>query len=69
MTGSLNALAAIYYKTPPGNNEHMRFFDMYVEVGLNVGKVLRYTLAFKPDELHEISGHQYGLEDDTIDKK
>ena len=38
-------------------------FDMYTEVGLNIGKVLRYTLAFDPSEIHYDSGHVYGLDD------
>ena len=50
MTGALNALAAIYYEPGPSDNQHSAFFDMYNEVGLNMGKLFRYTMAWDPKE-------------------
>ena len=50
VTGALNALAAIYYETPPPDNQHSAYFDMYDEIGKNVGKLLRYTMAWDPKE-------------------
>merc|ERR1719453_488013 len=52
VTGALNSLAAIYYDEAPGDDEHALWFDFYNEVGLNIGKVMRWTLAFDPKELH-----------------
>ena len=63
VTGALNGVAAVYYEEAPHTDEHMAMFDMYNEVGMSVGKVLRYTLAFDPKEIHYDSGHQYGLRD------
>jgi hypothetical protein len=48
VTGALNALAAIYYEPQPEPDQHEAFFDMYNEIGLAVGKLARYTLAFDP---------------------
>jgi len=50
VTGALNAMAAIYYEPQPNKDQHMAFFDMYNEIGLSVGKLVRYTLAFDPKE-------------------
>ena len=50
VTGTLNALAAIYYEPTPLDNQHAAYFDMYNEVGLAVGKLTRYTLAWDPKE-------------------
>ena len=51
VTGALNALAAIYYDEEPGEDDHSDWFDFYNEVGLNVGKMFRWTLAFDPEEI------------------
>lgn len=51
VTGALNSLAAIYYDEEPFEDEHALWFDFYNEVGLNIGKMFRYTLAFDPKEL------------------
>ncbi len=53
VTGALNAMAAIYYDTMPEDDQHTGWFDMYSEVGLNIGKLFRYTLAFDPSEVHD----------------
>lgn len=53
VTGSLNALAAIYYDDQPESEQHTGWFDMYSEVGLNIGKLFRYTLNFDPKEVHD----------------
>ena len=55
VTGALNALAAIYYEPSPLDNQHSAFFDMYNEVGLNIGKLARYTMAWNPKEEKEWS--------------
>ena len=52
VTGALNSLAAIYYDEQPGEDEHSLWFEFYTEVGLNLGKIMRWTLAFDPRELH-----------------
>jgi hypothetical protein len=46
-------MAAIYYDTMPEADQHTGWFDMYSEVGLNFGKLVRYTLAFDPKEVHD----------------
>lgn len=51
VTGALNALAAAFYDNQPGEDQHVAWFDLFGEVGLNVGKVARYTLDFKPKEI------------------
>ena len=51
VTGALNALAAIYYDEEPTEDMHNDWFDFYNEVGLNVGKMFRWTLAFDPKEI------------------
>lgn len=53
VTGALNSLAAIYYDEQPYEDEHSLWFDFYNEVGLNIGKVARYTLAFDPKEIKD----------------
>merc|ERR1711907_168672 len=52
VTGALNSLAAIYYDEAPEEDEHSLWFEFYSEVGLNMGKIMRWTLAFDPRELH-----------------
>jgi len=52
VTGALNALAAIYYDAEPGADQHEAWYDMYSEVGLNVGKLARYCFDFDPKEDH-----------------
>ena len=44
VTGALNAMAAIYYEEEPLEDQHQAWFDMYVEVGMSIGKICRYTL-------------------------
>ena len=51
VTGALNSLAAIFYDEAPFDDEHALWFDFYNEVGLNVGKMFRWTLAFDPAEI------------------
>lgn len=51
VTGALNALAAIYYEEEPKEDQHAAWFDMYVEVGMAIGKLMRYTLLFDPKEI------------------
>lgn len=41
-------LAAIYYEEMPYDDAHMAWFDRSNEVGLNVGKLMRYTMGFDP---------------------
>ena len=53
VTGALNAMAAIYYEDPPTDDQHQAWFDMYVEVGMSVGKIARYTLKFDPKEINK----------------
>ena len=48
VTGALNMLAAIYYEELPYEDAHMAWFDRSNEVGLNVGKLMRYTMGFDP---------------------
>ena len=48
VTGALNALAAIYYDDRPTDDQHEGWFDMYSEIGMAIGKLWRYTLAFDP---------------------
>lgn len=48
----MNSLAAIYYDEAPYDDEHGLWFDFYNEVGLNIGKMFRWTLAFDPKEIH-----------------
>ena len=48
VTGALNALAAIYYEESPMPDQHQAWFDMYTEVGKNIGKLARYTMDFDP---------------------
>ena len=50
VTGALNALAAVYYGEQPTDDQHTAWFDMYADVGLNAGKLARYTLMFDPAE-------------------
>lgn len=52
VTGALNAMAALFYDTQPKEDDHSLHFDMYSQVGTNVGKIMRYTLAFDPKEIH-----------------
>lgn len=51
VTGSLNAIAAVYYDDQPVSDQHSGFFDMYNEVGVNIGKLWRYCFAFDAKEL------------------
>jgi hypothetical protein len=55
VTGSMNALAAIYYEDPPEEWQHLAWFDMYNEVGLSIGKINRYTMGYDPSsmDIHE----------------
>jgi hypothetical protein len=53
VTGALNGLAAIYYEPQPQEDQHMAHFDVSNEVGLNIGKLMRYTTAFEPNEVHD----------------
>ena len=53
VTGALNGLAAIYYEPQPDKDQHMAHFDLSNEVGLNIGKLMRYTLGFDPKEVHD----------------
>jgi hypothetical protein len=48
VTGALNAMAAIYYEEEPSPDQHQAWFDNYNEIGLAIGKLFRYTLAFDP---------------------
>ena len=52
VTGSLNAIAAVYYDDQPGPDQHSGYFDMYTEVGINIGKLWRYCFAFDAKVLH-----------------
>ena len=53
VTGALNKLAAIYYDDRPTDDQHEGWFDMYSEIGMAIGKLWRYTLAFDPKEDHD----------------
>ena len=53
VTGALNALAAIYYDDRPTDDQHEGWFDMYSGIGMAVGKLWRYTLAFNPKDDHD----------------
>ena len=53
VTGALNALAAIYYEEEPNKDQHMAWFDRYSEIGRNIGKLARYTLAFDPKAIKD----------------
>jgi hypothetical protein len=51
ITSVLNSLGAIYYMDPaeiPANQLHDEYFDMYSELGMNIGKLLRYSFDFDP---------------------
>jgi hypothetical protein len=51
ITSVLNSIAAIYYIKPeliPAKYLHDEYFDLYSELGLNVGKLLRYSFSFDP---------------------
>ena len=48
VTGALNALAAVYYEEEPKPDMHQAMFDRFNDVGLAVGKLFRYTMAFDP---------------------
>ena len=51
VVGSLNAMAALYYEEEPALDAFDAWFDRYNELGLNVGKLMRYTMAFNPKEI------------------
>jgi hypothetical protein len=47
----VNSLAAIYYVKPeeiPPKYLHDEYFDLYSELGMNIGKLLRYSFSFDP---------------------
>ena len=52
VTGSLNALAALFYDPEPNNDDHKAFFDLYSSIGAEIGKITRWTLAFDPTEIN-----------------
>ena len=50
-TSVLNSIGAIFYSRPdevPRNLLHNEYFDLYSDLGLNVGKLLRYSFKFDP---------------------
>ena len=50
-TSVLNSIGAIYYINPEQIQPeylHDEYFDMYTELGLNIGKLLRYSFSFDP---------------------
>jgi hypothetical protein len=51
ITSVLNSVLAIYYiksEEIPDNLLHDEYFDMYSELGTNIGKLLRYSFDFDP---------------------
>ena len=49
ITGILNAIAAVYYQKEQMSSDEAEvqmFFDMYQEVGLNIGKFFRLSTSF-----------------------
>ena len=56
ITSVLNSIAAIYYVDPttiPKEYLHDEYFDMYSTLGLNIGKLLRYSFDFDPIDAEE----------------
>jgi len=41
-------MAAIFYEESPPADAHQAWFDMYLDVGTSIGKMMRYTLNFDP---------------------
>ena len=54
VTGALNALAAIYYDPAPSPDQHSAWFDMCSQIGMNVGRIAWYTLAFDVKKNHQV---------------
>lgn len=53
VTGVLNSIAAVMYgDDQPEEDEHIQQFEVYSQIGSNVGKLMRYTFAFDPKEIH-----------------
>ena len=48
VTGALNSLAAVVYDPEPDSDAHSLWFDRFSQIGLSVGKMVRYTLMFDP---------------------
>ena len=46
VTGSMNTLAAIFYDPEPDKDDHQAFFDLYNNIGIEFGKIMKWTLAF-----------------------
>ena len=53
VTGALNQMAAVFYEEEPTEDQHQAWFDMYIDIGLSVGKLMRYTLLFDPRDERE----------------
>lgn len=53
VVGALNGMAAIYYEEEPTEDQHIGWFDRYNAIGLNIGKLMRYTLGFDPKAVRE----------------
>ena len=53
VTGVLNSIAAVMYgDDQPDESDHVQMFEVYSQIGANVGKLIRYTFAFDPKEIH-----------------
>lgn len=54
VTGVLNSIAAVLYgdDPQPKEDDHVQWFELYSQIGSNVGKLVRYTFAFNPAEIH-----------------
>ena len=48
VTAVLNAIAAVYYEDAPTSGSHFAWFENYSDIGMNVGKLMRYCLDFDP---------------------
>jgi hypothetical protein len=49
ITGTLNAVASIvygHYRLEPGQETHDLYYDMYQDVGVNVGRMVRVSFEY-----------------------
>jgi len=60
ITGILNSIGAVYYNIDHAgeesseiykDNPHMAYFDMVQELGLNLGKLIRFQIDFDPEKV------------------
>jgi hypothetical protein len=56
VTGSFNALGSIYYDNEPDPNDHMSVFAFWAQIGVQVGKLVRYLISFDPKNVDYEAG-------------